>query len=346
MKRWIDVDPLDWFYRDTLEMTRLKMDDAGKEILQGMTYNVFEKGHERLVKRFITIEGQKEFLVPEYKYYTGNPIFVLVNGIEVIPETIEDGKVTLTNPLSAGLEVVLVAYGKPAVRQVGCVEGPYTGCSNFKHPSAELLHKKSYFYNVSYPPETCTVLGIKLKRLIVNISPGEDPGNKIRDVLDTQRDKFVIHEGVIYLPYQYNRFPAVVGYNATIHGVKKRTVETVIVESSCVKLNDRFFPKVRIKRGEFFGLLYNILSNLHNRYTDHKLTFTSTPLRFIADAEELDRYWYGPHVRTLFDEKYLNGCYVFPLYSDNSFEGNECLTRAEAATYLHRFIEWIVEKYR
>jgi len=117
MNRWIDVDPTAWYYRDTLEMTRLKSDANGTEVLNGMTYNVFETGMERIVKRFITIEGQQEFLIPDYVYSIKNPIYVIVNGVEIIPEAVENGKVTLSNPLTAGIEVVCVAYGSPAFRE-------------------------------------------------------------------------------------------------------------------------------------------------------------------------------------------------------------------------------------
>lgn len=346
MRRWVDVDPLDWYYRDTLDITRLKIDADGSDVLQGMTYNVFEKGQERMVKRFITVEGQKEFLIPDYTYNAKNPVYVLVNGIEVVPESVETGKVTMSNPLSAGLEVVCVAYGIPAIRREGCVDKPYEGCSEYVHPRAALKHKATYFFSKNFAPETCTVLGVKLKRLLVRVKAGEDPRKVVRDALHFQRDKFVIHDGVVYLPYQYNGFPAVVGYNAKIKGVYKRTVETVIVESKCVRLNDRLFPNVRFIRGNFFGLLYNLLSNIHHRFTDRKLELNTSPKRYIADGDDVDKYWYGKYVRTLLDEKFMDGCYVFPLYIDDKFEGEECMTRAEAVTYMHRFIEWVTEKYR
>ncbi|MWV43096.1 hypothetical protein GRF59_05585 [Paenibacillus sp. HJL G12] len=327
-------------------MTRLKIDADGTDVLQGMTYNVFETGQGRIVKRFITVEGQQEFLIPEYNYSAKNPVYIIVNGVEVVPESIETGKITLTNPLSSGIEVVCIAYGNPAMKRDGCLDTPYEGCSNYHHPYAALKHKDTYFFSLNHAPETCTVLGVKLKRLIVNIKAGDDVTTEIRNALGFQRDKFVIHEGIVYLPYQYNGFPAVIGYNANINGVNKRTVETVIVESTCVRLNDRLFPNVNLRRGEFFGLLYNLLSNLHNRYTDTKLELNPSPQRNIADGASLDSKWYAKQVRTLFDEKFMDGCYVFPLYADDKFEGQECMTRAEAVTYLNRFIEWVTEKYR
>jgi hypothetical protein len=347
MKRWIDVDPLDWFYRDTLEISRLKTDETGdNNVVSGMSYNVFETGFERVVKRFVTIDGQKEFLVPKYTYHADNPMFVIVNGIEIIPEKVETGMVTLTNPLSAGIEVVCVAYGKPEIKKVGCVDSPYTGCSDFSLPSADLKYKSTYFFNMSFPPETCVVLGTKLKRVIVKVNAGEDADNKIRDVVDTDRDVFVIHKGKVYLPYQYDGFPAVIGYNATINGVNRRTQETVVVESNCVNLNDRFFPDVRLRRYEFFALMSRMVENLHNRYTDHKFEYNPTPTRSIADASGFSSRWYNSAILTLLNEKFHDGCYVFPLYADDKFEPEECITRAESVTYLHRMVEWITEKYR
>lgn len=347
MKRWIDVDPLDWFYRDTLEITRLKTDGTGNvDVLSGMTYNVFKTGYERMVKRFVTVNGQQEFLVPDYKYHADNPMFVMINGVEVLPEKIEDGKVTMSNPLSAGIEVVCVAYGIPDRKDIGCLNTPYNGTSDYRMPHGTLKYATTYKFSLSNPPESCTVLGVKLKRMIVTVGAGSDAGVVIRNAIGFQRDVFVIHKGEVYLPYMYNGFPATIGYNAKINGVNRRTSETVIVESGRVTYNDRFFGDVRIRRGDFFALMSRIYENLHNRYTDRAFAYNSTPMRDIADKADIQANWYRNDVLTLLDEKYHDGCYVFPLYTDDKFEPEACITRAEAVTYLNRFIEWITEKYR
>lgn len=347
MKRWIDVDPLDWFYRDTLVATRLKTDATGEvDVLAGMTYNKFVDGYERMIKRFVTIEGQQEFLVPDYKYHADNPLFVLVGGIEIMPEKVETGKVTMSNPMTAGIEVLCVAYGRPEMKRIGCLDTPYTGCSDFRLPSAELKHKSTYFFSMNYKPETCTVMGIKLKRKIITIQTGEDADLKIRNAVNFKRDVFVIHKGKVYLPYMYNGFPAVVGYNAKINGVNRRTVETVMVDSSCIALNDRFFPSVRIRRGDFFALMGRLYENLHNRYTDRAFSYNISPDRVIVDRADIEANWYKNDVLTLLNERFHDGCFVFPLYADDKFEPEACITRAEAVTYLNRFIEWITEKYR
>ncbi|WP_151734135.1 hypothetical protein [Paenibacillus tengchongensis] len=346
MKRWIDVDPLDWFYRDTLEMSRLTANLQGEEVISGLTYNVFEPGHERIVKRFITVEGQQELLIPDYKYQADNPLYVLINGVEIVPEAVEDGKVTLSNPLSAGLEIVCIAYGKPALKNIGCVESPYEGCANRQHPSAELKHKASYVFSFSHTPETCTVLGVKLKRLIVTVAAGENAQTKIYDAIADQRDVYVIHKGTVYLPYMYKDFPAVIGYNAVIRGSVQRKVETVIAESPCVRFNDRFFPNVRLRRGEFFALMSRILENIHNRYTDRQFAAERIFSRAVTDQSEIAEHWYGDRVLSLLEQRFIDGYYVFPLYADGKFEPEACITRAETVTYLNRFIEWVTERYR
>ncbi|MFF2889456.1 hypothetical protein [Paenibacillus sp. NPDC057967] len=347
MKRWIDVDPLDWYYRDTLEASRLKTDGTGlMDVVSGMTYNVFKTGHGRIVKRFITISGQKEFLVPDYKYHADNPMFVLVNGLEVLPEKIADGKITMSNPLTEGIEVVCIAYGIPDRKDIGCVNTPYNGAADYRMPHATLKYATTYHFNLSNPPESCTVLGVKLKRMIVTVNTGSDAGVVIRNAMGFKRDVFVIHKGEVYLPYMYNGFPAVIGYNAKINGVNRRTSETVIVESPRVTYNDRFFGDVRIRRGDFFGLLSRIYINIHNRYTDTTFAYNAVPQRYIKDKAAIEAQWYKNDVLTLLDEKFHDGCYVFPLYADDTFEPEACITRAECVVFLSRFIEWITEKYR
>jgi hypothetical protein len=347
MRRWVDVGPLDWFYRDVEDATRLFTDGKGTDpVVSGMYYNVFEPEHGRVVKRFITVEGQQEFLIPEYKYHPENPMYVLVNGVEVKPESVEDGKVTMSNPMSAGIEVVCIAFGKPKLARIGCVDSPVTGCSEPRSPYADLKNKSSYVFSFSYPVETCSVLGVKLKRMIVDVFPGDDPDEKITQAIGFKRDVFVIHDGRVYLPYQYNGFPAKVGYNYIDRGVVKSTTETVIVQSPCVHYNDRFFPDVRLRRSEFFVFLNKIRKNLYNRFTDREYKSNIKSQRYIADRHEWNDEWYAEDLLDILDEKYLDGCYVFPLYEDDRFEPEECITRAETVTYLHRFIEWAVEKFR
>ncbi|WP_018884224.1 hypothetical protein [Paenibacillus massiliensis] len=346
MERWIDVDPLDWFYRDTLEMTRLKTNLNGDEVLAGKTYNVFAAGHERIVRRFITTEGQLEFLLPGYTYDANDPVYVIVNGVEVLPEKVENGKVTMSNPLSAGIEVVCVAYGIPDIKRIGCVESPYEGCSDRVHPWADLKYKSTYFFSMNHKPETCTVLGKKLKRITVKINPGDNVEDKIEAVIGDRKDAFTIYKGRVYLPYMYKDFPAKIGYNAVINRTRKHTSETVVVQSRCVRYNDRFFPGVRLLRGEFFALMGRLLENIHNRFTDRTFQINPHPTRHVADRASWEKRWYGGLVLSMLNEKFADGCYVFPLYKDERFEAEECMTRAEAVTYLNRFIEWVTEVYR
>lgn len=346
MEQWIDVDPMDWFYRDALEISRINTRLDGNPIYGGMTYNVYKEGHERIVKRFVTTEGQQEFLVPGYNPHPDDPVYLIVGGVEVAPESVEAGKVTLSQPLSGGIEVLFVSYGIPDIKRVGCVDSPYEGCHDRKNPSADLKYKSTYFFSLNYKPETCTVLGRKLKRLIVNIKPGDDVDDKIKTYLGDRKDVFVIHAGRVYLPYMYKDFPASIGYNAKIKGVNRFTNEKVVVKSDCVRYNDRLFPNVRILRGEFFALMARMLENIHHRFTDSKYSTNPHPVRNVVDSPSWKQRWYADDTLSLLDEKFSDGCYVFPLYADDRFEPEECMTRAEAVTYLNRFIEWVTETYR
>ncbi|MEK4428780.1 hypothetical protein MHB54_05905 [Paenibacillus sp. FSL M7-0802] len=349
MERWIDVDPLDWYYRDILDATRLSLDAHGENsFIEGISYDIFEKGYERIVKRFITVDGQLEFPIPGYQVNAENPIFVLVSGVQVQPEKVENGKVTMSNPLSGGLEIVCIAYGKPAYKQEGCVNGPYSGTaeSSISLPSATLSMAANYQAKTKYQPETVTVLGTKLKRLLVEIKTGEDPKTSIKNAVGFRQDVFVIHKGEVYLPFSYNGFPATVGYNYWAPGGVKFKQETVIVSTTHARYNDRFFPNVRMKRAQFLVFLQRIRMNIYNRYTDRVFERNTYSLRNIQDRSSFSGKWYEQDVVDLMGEQFLDGCYVFPLYENNTLEPEECITRAEAVVFLNRFIEWAIERFR
>ncbi|MED1666961.1 hypothetical protein [Brevibacillus laterosporus] len=349
MRRWIDIDPLDWFYRDLLEATRLHLDGEGTQsFIDGMYYDAFEKGYERMVKRFVTVDGQQEFLVPDYKVHDDNPIFVIVNGVEVQPEKVENGKITMSNPMSGGIEVVCIAFGKPRYQQVGCVNTPFSTCGeNDVHmPSADVMNKSQYTFSLRLKPEACTVLGVKLKRKLVDIQSGDNPEQKIKEAIGFNRDVFVIHAGRVYLPYMYNGYPAKVTYNYKIGGNFKTTTDTVIVKSSCVRYNDRFFPKVQLRRSEFMVFLQRMRRSFYNRFTDKEYKSNPSPTRYITDQDTFSGKWYATDVIDILEERFLDGCYAFPLYEDERFEPEECITRAEAIVFLNRFIEWAIERFR
>jgi hypothetical protein len=122
------------------------------------------------------------------------------------------------------------------------------------------------------------------------------------------------------------------------------TSETVIPSTDVVAWNDRFFPDVVMQKAEFMVLLQRIRLNIYNRFTDRDYTVIANNERNIPDINY--GKWYSDDLFDILNEKYLDGCYVFPLYEDDTFAPDSCISRAEAVTYLHRFIEWALERFR
>lgn len=349
MKRWIDVDPLDWFYRDILDMARSGLDAPSEHsFIEGLPYDTFEPGHERMIKRYVTFDGQQEFAIPGYQVHIENPVFVLIDEVQVQPEKVENEKITMPNPLPGGLEAVCIAYGRPAYREDGCVQGPYVEKdeSAISLPSAALSMAADYQSQAKYQPETVTVLGTKLKRLPVQILTEEVPSEAIKKAFGFRQDVFAIHQGIVYLPFNYNGFTAIVGYNYRDAGRVQFKQETVIASTAHARYHDRFFPDVRIKRAQFLVLLQQMRMDIYNRYTDHGLESSAYPQRTIKDRSTFSGQWYEQNVMDLMSEQFLDGSCVFPLYENNMLEPEKCITRAEAVVFLNRFIEWALEKFR
>lgn len=345
MLQWIDVSPYDWFYRDVLDASRLILDpNDNKTLFESIPYNAFKPGKERIVKSYISTENQIEFPLPGYTPSDDNPVYCYVDGVPVQVETDKD-KVFLPNPISAGLEVIVIAMGEPAYRQEGCQYTPYT-IHDGVYPSVELKNKSEYVFDINFHlNEVATALGRKLKRIDLGLFPGQSVQEAMKEKVGYRRNMFTIVNGVLYTSYELWNIPITVEYNYRgPNGQIMHTSEKVIPTSPAVRWNDRFFPDVTLLRAEFMSLLQRIRKNLYNRFTDrvHKPVINNE--RNIKDIP-MDK-WYSEDLLDILNEKYLDGCYVFPLYEDGTFNPEGCITRAEAVTYLHRFIEWALERFR
>lgn len=254
----------------------------------------------------------------------------------------------MSHPLSSGLEVVCIAYGRPAYQEDGCVHRPYveTDESAISLPSATLPMAADDQTQTKYQPETVTVLGTKLKRLSVKIQSEEEPKEVIKKAFGFRQDVFAIHRGIVYLPFNYNGFPVTVGYNYREAGSVQFKQETVVVNTDHPRYHDRFFPNVHMKRAQFLVLLQQIRVDIYNRYTDRGLESSTYPPRTLLDRSSFSGQWYEQDVMDLVSEQFLDGSYVFPLYENNMLEPEKCITRAEAVVFLNRFIEWALEKFR
>lgn len=349
MLKWIDVAPTDWFYRDLLEADRIIIDPENlhTKLVSSIAYNIFEV--PRVVKTFISEDGQREFTVPGLVNRSDNKVTVYVDGIPALVEKIEGETVTLVNPLASGMEVVIVSSGVPKM-----YTGPWCGLrpghngEDSAYPRAELSRKDLYTYNPYYSRnESCVVFGRRLKRIDVTIQPFEDIEDVLRRVIGHRDDVYTIIDGVLYVPYNYNNLPINVCYNyQDTEGNVYNYCEKVVVSSptGLVSYTDRFFPKVKVLRAEFLIFLHRIKVALHNRFTDRKYYLNTSNERNVPDVDVAS--WYGPTVLDMLNDKYLDGCYVFPLYSDGTFRPMNCITRAESMVYLNRFIEWSLERFR
>lgn len=345
--RWIDVSPYAWYYRDVLDAARLYLIPNGTEIdalFSSIPYNRFKKDKGRIVKSYISTENQVEFDLPGYVPSDDNPVFCYVEGIPVQVETDKD-KVFLPSPVTAGLEVVVMAMGVPDLVTVGCHDTPAL-VHRGNYPSAKLKHQAKYTFDINYHlNEVATAMGRKLKRIDLGLNPGEDVQEAMRRVVGYERNVFTIVNGVLYTSFELWNIPITVEYNYKgANGQILHTAEKVIPTSDIVAWNDRFFPEVTLLRSEFMALLQRMRKNLYNRFTDREYVPFVNNERNIPDIPQ-DK-WYSDDVYDILNEKFLDGCYVFPLYEDGTFNPEGCITRAEAVTYLHRFIEWALERFR
>lgn len=349
---WIDINPRQWFYRSVLEAKRIYLDkDKEVSIFNSYPYNVFETGKERRVEVFISDEGQKEFEIPGFIPDPRMEVLVYIDGALVFPSHLENDYVHLPNPIAGGKEVIIVISGVPAMRQDSpCRQVPHTDECSPRYPSAVLSQSGNYTFNINYSPnEVAVALGRTLKRVNVQVAPNETIQQALERVIGLNTYQFTVINGVVYVSYHLKDIPLTINYNYMDGGVVKHMIgERITPTSDCVLYNDRFFPDVNTTRAEFLVLLDRVRENLYNRYTDRGYVSTASHLltRDIKDIDDILSRWYAEPLLNILNEKYLDGCYVFPLYEDGRFVPEDCITRAEAVVYLHRFTEWALERFR
>lgn len=350
MLKWIDVLPNAWYYRDVLELDRIRLNAQNPydKVFNGISYSIFETGKPRITKTYIATNNQSEFDLPGYIPSADNPVFCYVDGIRALVESTANGKVKLASPVSQGVEVTFMTAGVPKMTRdlFPCSNRPADGGGE-TYPRADLAHKADYVFDVYYHlNESCVVFNRNLKRINVETYAGQDVDKVLYDTLGFHDDQFTIIDGTLYVPYQYNEIPVTVCYNYKDGANIKHVCERVIPKApnGRVKYNDRFFPQTELLRYEFFVLLDRFRQNFYNRFTDRDYIPNYTNERNVSDIDEGE--WYAPQLIDMLNEKFLDGCYVFPLYEDNTFRPEECITRAEAILYFNRFIEWTLEKFR
>jgi hypothetical protein len=352
MPNWIDVDVSDWYYRYVADADRTYLDKEKKRTLfSGIVYNVFEVGKERKVVNYVTTSNQDTFDFPNYTPSTNNKIIVYVDGVRIENAEYQNGKVYLANALSGGLDVTIVAVGVPLLGSNGRPQ--LVGTS--KYPTAQLSKGNSYVNLLGQKTssvEYCVVLDKKLKRVNPPTRFSEIHEGLLEGNIGYRDDVYTVYKGRLYVPFIYNNAVVKFGYHFVEGGVRKFKEDKLTPVSTSIPYNDRFFPNLEILRYEFFILLSRLRENLYNRYTDSNFELIRTNLRGVLEFSNgfpdtsFRTSWYASQILDLLNEKYLDGCYVFPLYEDGSFDPNGKITRAEAVTYISRFMEWAIEKFR
>lgn len=355
MKKWLDVDPSQTYYRAILEADKIRQTyDDPFSIVRSKLYNAFEANYPRKVYTFTTKENQTMFDCPGYKPHAQNLVSVYIDGVFTSPSKTEDNKIYISNPIAGGLEVVIICSGVPLYvngGKDGCMKSPtLMDCGGVRLPSIDLKEKANYTYNVGYVlNEKVFVMGQSLERAPVYVMAGETDAEAAYRVIGGRKGLFTILNGVLYVSMEYNDVPMTVNYNYLENGiVKNRQNEPVKPHSSCPLYQDRFFPAVKMLRYEFYVILNRLRENIYNRYTDSKFSNSSVKVlnRTITDVQDMLGTWYEGEVLNMLEEKFHDGCYVMPLYADGSFRPTECITRAEMVVSINRLLEWALERFK
>ncbi|MGG3797725.1 hypothetical protein [Metabacillus fastidiosus] len=355
-QRWIDVSPKHWFYRNVLEVDRLYLDHKKENtVIQGKLYNKFITGKSRTVHNFTTTEGQTSFKIKNYKPDSRELVIIYIDGVPYPPSKLESGIVHVGFPMAGGKEVSVYLSGVVDMKKgdhtpANCQTYPLTDTCELAYPSKKLEMAGRYVFSPYYSlNEIVVCMGKKLKRVNVMVANGESIQAALTRTIGHKRDCFTIIQGTLYVSYNLNGFPLLVNYNYKSGAViKNRQKEKVVATSKCAMYNDRFFPEITVPRAEFFVILQRLRVNLYNKFTDrgYQPKVVAKTERYLADRNKIVGKWYDEDVLNILDEKFNDGCYVFPLYEDDSFQPEVCVTRAEAVVYLHRFMEWALERFR
>lgn len=348
MLKWTDVLPYHWYYRYVLEADRIKLQpDSDEGLFTGIPYNVFVEGRERIVQSYTSTENQSVFPIPGYTASADNPLYVYIESARTEPSIVENGKFTLGAPISAGLRVTAFNAGVPLLGTNPLDPVTYTRPSInglASYPSYRLHEASDYTFD-PLKGEKCIVLGRSYRKIAVDVRAGETAQAAVGRVFDHEDHLFTIIDGTLYTSYSAKDYPAYVEYSfKDASGAVVYKGEDVIPTAGYVNYTDRFFPDSRHLRSEFFTILHKITSNLYYRFTDAGPSFSTFNERAIPDMEA--DAWYYDAAMSVLNEKYSDGCYVFPLYDDGTFQPNNAITRAETVMFLNRLIEWTSERFR
>lgn len=290
---------------------------------------------------FVATANQYEFQLSYVNSSTLGYIKVYLNNVETDDFNLYTSTLSLSSAVTQGTIVKVIYQGQESIDY-------YNRPTN----SPDVYYPDYFIHMYTFDKENGESLVINnkvLKRVSHNIDPSiinldtKEVQSKIFDLLGYDTDKYLMVGNQLVIPYNYNKYPVHFTHSYPYGGLNLVKTETYYPYSNNVSYTDRFFPEVTMFRWEFFLLLYKISKSFYSRFSENSIYHNSENERNITDYADIRS---KEQVMTILNEKFIDGCYVIPLYSDNSIKTNENITRAEAVTYLNRFIEWSIERFR
>lgn len=277
MSKWIDVAPNDWFYKDVIEASNIKMED-GRDLISGIPYGGFEENAPYVYEEHVANGGQTEFIISSViEPRPENPLYVYIDGTQTVfksAELVEGGtKVTLYSSPRQGAIVSFASFGIPKVNNYGKPSYPSVPV---QYPSYQLSKGSAYVYDrfASRVREYVYAFGRQLKRVDVSDTEWASASNNLQKLLSEkigyENDLYCVSpSGVVYLPYNLNNVTCKMVYGY-MQGYIIATSETFKPQSPSVLFTNRFFPYALITRAEAFTLINRLRITFYRRYTDSK----------------------------------------------------------------------------
>ncbi len=280
MRGWVDIKPEDWYYHDVLEATNYRLVN-GDQLVRGMYYDLYQTNQPRIYREFVAQEGQKVFIVQGLKEPTANnPLFVYVNGVQIVYKKIDGATVELYSSLKAKDIVTFFMPGVPLVDEQ--TRRPGTSGNPVEYPNIALQYGNDYIYNSlgKRAVEYLFVGGQSLRRAPIskqewfNVTNSSQLQQLLRQYINFDIDIYAVSppdhpylgsKSLLFVPYNMNEVTAIFHYQTE----SGRTIqETIKCGSPAIVYNDRFFPEAQMLRKEVVALGFRLLESFFDRFTD------------------------------------------------------------------------------
>jgi hypothetical protein len=346
MRRFIDVNPYDWFFRDITELL-----DAESGFFVGIPYNTFAENSPAIDISYVnTVLGTGIVIHTVVGKNDDNPITVLVDGAEV-----EHGDPVMNTPsagytsfelyrlVAVGSSVRVKAPGIPLMTSGTDRPAGVSGV-NLEYPHAQLVADGDYYFDPMYGKTTELVYinGKQLKRVIYDAA-------KISNwTLFGEEDEYTISPSkVIYVNFNMRNDTIELQFHTSIGGIIVPNYRSgVLLEAQNIKYFNRFFPNTKMYRLEVLTSLNKLRMIMEEKFTDGSaFRSTKTSSRFI-DVDALlggTPPWWWEHVRDLEEVVLSDGSYLLTGYPDGNLYPSAAVTRAHLVVLMEKFSHWMVD---